>query len=253
MSKIEWTDKTWNCVTGCTKISAGCRNCYAERMTHRLTAMGQLKYANGFEVTVHEDMLDQPLGWKKPRMIFVNSMSDTFHTDVPEEFIRRIFDTMKKGHWHQFQALTKRSERLLELDSHLDWAENIWMGVTVENADYVDRIDHLRTTGARIKFLSLEPLLGPMPCLDLSGIDWVIVGGESGPGTRPMIAEWALDVRNQCLDKGVAFFFKQWGGFKKKKNERLLAGREWSEMPAELKGGDALCAGQTKPAEYNKR
>jgi len=234
MSKIEWTDKTWNCVTGCTKISAGCKNCYAERMAHRLTAMGQLKYANGFEVTVHEDMLDQPLGWKKPRMIFVNSMSDTFHTDVPAEFIADVFDTMKKGHWHQFQVLTKRSERLSQLSSCLDWADNIWMGVTVEKVDYIYRVDHLRETGACIRFLSLEPLLGPMPDLNLDDIDWVIVGGESGPGARPMNEEWVVDIRDQCIDNGVPFFFKQWGGVNKKKNGRLLEGRTWDEYPGQF-------------------
>jgi len=233
MSKIEWTERTWNCITGCTRFSAGCIHCYAALMARRLKAMGQEKYINGFKLTIHEDLLEQPLEWKKPKRIFVNSMSDTFHKDVPEEFIHSMFDTMNRAHWHQFQVLTKRSERLLELDSHLDWAENIWMGVTVECADYVDRIDHLRTTGAHIRFLSLEPLLGPMPDLNLDGIDWVIVGGESGPGARPMSEEWVLDIRDQCMDKGIAFFFKQWGGFNKKKNGRLLQGKTWNDYPVQ--------------------
>lgn len=186
MSKIEWTEKTWNCITGCTRFSVGCIHCYAAVMARRLKAMGQAKYANEFELTTHADLLGQPLEWKKPKRIFVNSMSDTFHKDVPEEFICRMFDTMNRAHWHQFQVLTKRSERLLKLDSHLDWSENIWMGVTVERVDYIDRIDHVRSTGAYTKFLSLEPLLGPMPELNLNDIDWVIVGGESGPGARPL-------------------------------------------------------------------
>ena len=242
MSKIEWTELTWNCITGCTRFSAGCIHCYAALMARRLKAMGQAKYANGFKLTIHEDLLEQPLQWKKTKRIFVNSMSDTFHEDVLEEFICRMFDTMNRAHWHQFQVLTKRSERLLELDSQLDWSENIWMGVTVERADYIQRIDHLRATGAQIKFLSLEPLLGPMPELNLDGIDWVIVGGESGPGARSMREEWALEIRDQCMDKGVAFFFKQWGGFNKKKNGRLLEGRTWDEYPGQLSSdisGDA--------------
>jgi len=193
MTKIEWTDSTWNCVTGCSKISAGCLNCYAEKMTRRLKAMGQPKYANGFEAVItHHDVLEQPLKWKKSRRIFVNSMSDTFHADVPDDFLYHLFSTMKKEHWHEFQVLTKRSERLLELAPHLDWADNVWMGITVERADYIYRIDHLRRTGANTRFLSMEPLLGPMPDLNLEGIHWVIVGGESGPGARPMLVEWVL-------------------------------------------------------------
>lgn len=231
MSRIEWTDVTWNCVTGCTKNSAGCKNCYAEKMTKRLLAMGQAKYANGFKVTTHADIVIEPIGWKSPRRIFVNSMSDTFHNDVPEDFIFNIFNTMNRANWHQFQVLTKRSERLLELDAQLNWSENIWMGVTVENMDYIERIDHLRDTCAHIKFLSLEPLLGPLPNLNLGGIDWVIVGGESGAGARPIQEEWVIDIRNQCLDKGVPFFFKQWGGVNKKKNGKILDGRIWNEYP----------------------
>ena len=235
MSTIEWTDCTFNCVTGCTKKSAGCKGCYAEIMTRRLKGTGMKKYANGFDVvTIHEDMLEEPLRWRKQRRIFVNSMSDTFHKDVPEEFIQRLFDTMRRADWHQFQVLTKRSERLLELDPLLDWQENIWMGVTVERADYTDRIDHLRATGAHIKFLSLEPLLGPIPDLNLDRIDWVIVGGESGSGARPMKEEWVLDIRDQCLEQRVPFFFKQWGGRNKKKNGRLLQGRTWDEYPDDV-------------------
>jgi protein gp37 len=231
MSKIEWTDVTWNCVTGCTKISLSCKNCYAEKMTRRLAAMGQAKYANGFKVTTHVDIIEQPLEWKTPRRIFVNSMSDTFHNDVPEDFIFSLFDTMNRADWHQFQVLTKRSERFLKMNPYLDWSENIWMGVTIENADYIQRIDHLRATSAHIKFLSLEPLLGPIPNLNLDGIDWVIVGGESGAGARPMPEEWVLDIRDQCIDKGVPFFFKQWGGVNKKKNGKLLDGKIWGEYP----------------------
>jgi protein gp37 len=230
-STIEWTDATWNPVTGCTKVSPGCKHCYAERMAHRLQAMGQPNYANGFELTLHEHMLERPLAWKKPMLIFVNSMSDLFHADVSLEFVQRVFDVMRRASWHSFQVLTKRSERLLELDAQLEWPRNVWMGVSVETESYQFRIDHLRRTGAHVKFLSLEPLLGPLTALDLSGIDWVIVGGESGPGARPMSAEWVIDIRQQCLKAGVPFFFKQWGGIKKKKNGRLLEGRTWEQMP----------------------
>ena len=231
-SQIEWTESTWNPVTGCTKISAGCTHCYAERMARRLKAMGQPNYRNGFRVTVHEHALQLPLGWKKPRVIFVNSMSDLFHEDVPLDFITRVFEVMRQADWHVFQALTKRSERLAELAPLLRWPENVWMGVTVENADHVHRIDDLRTVPAALRFLSLEPLLSPMPNLDLAGIDWAIVGGESGPGSRPMSREWAADIRDQCLRAGVPFFFKQWGGANKKKAGRLLDGRTWDQMPA---------------------
>jgi protein gp37 len=230
-STIEWTNATWNPVTGCTKVSPGCKHCYAERMAHRLQAMGQPNYANGFELTLHEHMLERPLAWKKPMLIFVNSMSDLFHANVPQEFIQDVFDVMRRASWHSFQVLTKRSEHLLELDAQLEWPRNVWMGVSVENESYQFRIDHLRRTGAHVKFLSLEPLLGPLTALDLSGIDWVIVGGESGPGARPMSTEWVIDIRQQCLKAGVPFFFKQWGGVKKKKNGRLLEGRTWEQMP----------------------
>jgi len=230
-SAIEWTESTWNPVTGCTKVSSGCRNCYAERMARRLQAMGQPNYARGFAVALHEKALELPLRWKKPQAIFVNSMSDLFHRGVPTEFILRAFDVMRRADWHQFQILTKRSGRLLQLDPQLDWPEHVWMGVSVENADYASRIDDLRQTRAAVKFLSLEPLLGPLPALDLTGIDWVIVGGESGPGARRMDEQWVLDIRDQCTTANVPFFFKQWGGTNKKKAGRLLQGRTWDEMP----------------------
>jgi protein gp37 len=230
-SSIEWTESTWNPLTGCTKISPGCKHCYAERMALRLKAMGQPNYANGFRLTLHDDLLELPLHWRKPQRIFVNSMSDLFHGDVPTAFIQRTFDTMRRADWHQFQVLTKRAERLEELSPLLPWADNIWMGVSVENQQYAFRIDHLRRSGARTKFLSLEPLLGPLPQLDLEGVDWVIVGGESGPGARPMLELWVVEIRRQCQAAGVPFFFKQWGGFNKKKTGRLLKGRTWDEMP----------------------
>jgi protein gp37 len=230
-STIEWTKSTWNPVTGCTKISPGCRNCYAERMSLRLKSMGQAHYADGFNLSLHEDALDLCLRWKKPQLIFVNSMSDLFHEEVPFEFIRRVFDAMRRAHWHQFQVLTKRSTRLLELDPNLGWPPNVWMGVSVEDDNYTFRIDHLRRTGARVKFLSLEPLLGPLPSLDLSRINWVIVGGESGPRARPVDPAWVLSIRDQCIDTGVPLFFKQWGGWNKKRAGRDLEGRTWNEMP----------------------
>lgn len=235
-SSIEWTESTWNPVTGCDKISPGCKHCYAERMARRLTAMGQANYANGFRLTAHEHALNLPLDWKKPQTIFVNSMSDLFHKDTPLEFIKRVFDVMERASWHRFQVLTKRSERLLELSGILPWPKNVWMGVSVENADYTGRIDDLRRTGASVKFLSVEPLLGPIPEMNLRGIDWVIVGGESGPGARPMKPEWVEEIRDQCLYAGVPFFFKQWGGFNKKKNGRVLDGRIWDEMPRAAAG-----------------
>jgi protein gp37 len=231
-STIEWTESTWNPLTGCTKISPGCKFCYAERMARRLQAMGQPNYVNGFRLTLHETALETPLRWRKPQMIFVNSMSDLFHQDVPLSFIQRTFDVMRRASWHTFQVLTKRSHRLLELNSALDWPSNVWMGVSVESQAYTFRIDHLRQTSASIKFLSLEPLLGPLPNLDLTGIDWVIVGGESGPGARPMAEKWVTDIRDQCMTVGVAFFFKQWGGVRKKHNGRVLNGRTWDALPA---------------------
>ncbi len=230
-SGIEWTDATWNPLTGCSKVSEGCRNCYAQRLSIRLKAMGQPNYSRGFEVALHESSLDIPLRWKKPRNIFVNSMSDLFHEDVPLQFIKRVFDTMNRAYWHRFQVLTKRTSRLLNLCRVLQWAPNIWMGVSVENHDYYCRIDDLRKTPAAVRFLSIEPMLGPMPDLNLQGIDWVIVGGESGPGARPMHHSWAAEVRDQCAEAGVPFFFKQWGGADKKKAGRLLDGRTWDEKP----------------------
>lgn len=231
-SGIEWTEATWNPVTGCDKVSPGCAHCYAERMAKRLEAMGQANYARGFEVTLQPAMLEAPLRWKKPRQIFVNSMSDLFHPAVPLEFIQSVFRVMAEADWHEYQIFTKRAERLLELDTQLEWPEHVWMGVSVENHRFVGRIDSLRQSGARVKFLSLEPLLGPLPQLDLNGIHWVIAGGESGPGARPMQEAWVRDIRDQCSAAGVAFFFKQWGGVFKKRAGRELEGRTWDEMPA---------------------
>lgn len=210
-SAIEWTESTWNPLTGCTKISPGCKNCYAERMALRLRAMGQPNYVNGFTLTLHEQSLGLPLRWKSPQTIFVNSMSDMFHADVGSDFIIRAFEVMRTAHWHNFQVLTKRASRMFDLDSQIPWAPNIWMGVSVENENYTDRIDYLRQTGAAVKFLSLEPLLGPLEDLRLEEIDWVIVGGESGPGAREMKTEWVTSIRDQCISADVPFFFKQWG------------------------------------------
>lgn len=230
-STIEWTDMTWNPVTGCTKISPGCKNCYAHRMAHRLHAMGQPRYRNDFDVTLHPDLLDQPLRWSQPRKIFVNSMSDLFHPEIPEEFIQAVFGVMGQAYWHTFQILTKRSERLLELAPRLSWHDNVWMGVSVENKDYTCRIEHLRKVPAAVRFLSVEPLLGPIPRLPLQGIDWVIVGGESGPRCRKVEPRWVRQIRDRCLAQSVPFFFKQWGGTRKKLSGRSLDGRTWDEMP----------------------
>jgi protein gp37 len=231
-SPIEWTDATWNPVTGCSKISPGCKNCYAEKMAHRLKAMGQTNYRNGFELTLQPHMLKLPLHWKKPKRIFVNSMSDLFHVDVPLSYIKEVFDVMRRAHWHQFQVLTKRAERIEELSPKLHWEPNIWMGVSIENEKYAYRTDHLRRTAAHVKFLSIEPLIGPVGRLNLRGIDWVIVGGESGASARPMNPDWVTGIRDQCQRAGVSFFFKQWGGVQKKKTGRTLEGRTWDEMPA---------------------
>lgn len=231
-SSIEWTDSTWNPVTGCTKISSGCVNCYAERMALRLKAMGNPSYANGFSVTLHEDILTLPLKWKKPQTIFVNSMSDLFHDDIPVEYIQRVFDIMRRADWHCYQILTKRSDRMSALDAELPWMPHIWMGVTVETDNYTYRIEQLSKTRAKVKFLSLEPLLSPISNLQLKGIDWVIVGGESGPNARPMEKDWVIDIRNQCQNNKVPFFFKQWGGTNKKKAGRELEGRIWNETPS---------------------
>lgn len=230
-SRIEWTDATWNPVTGCTKISPGCKNCYAHRMARRLHAMGQVRYRNNFAVTLQVDVVDQPLRWTQPRKIFVNSMSDLFHPHVSFDFIRSVFNIMGEAHWHIFQILTKRSERLIELAGKLPWQDNIWMGVSVENAHYTYRVEHLRKVPAAVRFLSVEPLLGPISRLPLQGIQWVIVGGESGPGARNMQPSWVRKIRDRCIAQGVPFFFKQWGGTRKKLTGRELDGRTWNEMP----------------------
>ena len=232
-TKIQWTEMTWNPITGCTKISDGCLNCYAARMAKRLKAMGNSRYINEFAVTVHKDLLEVPLDIKQPKMIFVNSMSDLFHKDIPDDIIIKVFETMNKAHWHTFQVLTKRPERVLAMDQAglLKWSSNIWMGTTVENDKYVDRIDKLRGTKANIKFLSCEPLLGSLKGISLEEIDWVIVGGESGPKSREMEKEWVLELKELCEKDGVAFFFKQWGGINKKKSGRLLDGKTYDGYP----------------------
>jgi protein gp37 len=231
-SSIEWTESTWNPVTGCTKIGPGCENCYAERMALRLQAMGQQNYVNGFELTMQRRMLELPLKWRQRQTIFVNSMSDLFHRGVTTDYILEVFGVMNRANHHLYQVLTKRSQRLERLSPRLPWQSHIWMGVSVENRDYTFRIDHLRNTDAHVKFLSLEPLLGPLHRLNLNGINWVIVGGESGPYAREMKLEWVLDIRDQCLAAEVPFFFKQWGGKRKSLNGRELEGEEWNQMPA---------------------
>ena len=235
-SSIEWTEATWNPVTGCDKVSPGCAHCYAERMSRRLQAMGTPSYVNGFAVTLQPQMLDAPAKWKRPRRVFVNSMSDLFHDAVPTSFIEQVFAVMNRVDWHQYQVLTKRSNRLLELSDKLPWAPHIWMGVSVENRRFTHRIDHLRQSGALVKFLSLEPLLGPLENLDLNAIDWVIVGGESGPKARPIETNWVTSIRDQCHHFGTAFFFKQWGGVFKSRSGRELEGRTWDEMPHQDSG-----------------
>ena len=230
-SAIEWTDATWNPVTGCSKVSPGCAHCYAERFARRLRAMGNPRYRNGFTVTLHPDQLDLPLRWKSPRRIFVNSMSDLYHEQVPEEFVRRAFDVMARAPQHIFQILTKRSRRLLELTPLLPWAANIWQGVSVENARHTWRASDLQQVPAAVRFLSVEPLLGPIPHLPLDGIHWVIVGGESGPRHRPVDPAWVREIRDQCLAAGVPFFFKQWGGARPTSGGRRLDGHLWSQLP----------------------
>ena len=230
-SKIEWTELSWNPTTGCTKISAGCQHCYAEIMSRRLQAMGVEKYRDNFKVRIHEDELSIPYTWKNSKIVFVNSMSDLFHKDIPFEFIQKVFAVMQDNPQHVFQILTKRAERLLEVNAKLKWKHNIWIGVSVENKEVEYRIDMLRHTNARIKFLSLEPLIGPIPNINLEGIDWVIVGGESGQNARPMKPDWVIDIQEQCESKEVPFFFKQWGGKNKKKSGRILKGRTYDEMP----------------------
>ncbi len=230
-SRIEWTGHTWNPVTGCDKFSAGCEHCYAERMARRLKAMGVDKYRDGFKVRLHRETLEEPLKWKKPQMIFVNSMSDLFHDEVPLEFIQDIFDVMKRCDHHIFQVLTKRSKRLKRLHKKLCWPKNVWMGVSVESKEYNFRSNDLCQTGAQTKFLSLEPLIGPVTGLDLGGIDWAVVGGESGPGARPIEQDWVLEIKEMCRTHKTAFFFKQWGGPNKKKTGRKLLRKHWDEMP----------------------
>ena len=229
-TRIEWTDATWNPVTGCDKVSQGCKHCYAERQALRLQKMGQANYVNGFKVTLQPQTLEVPLHWKKPKRIFVNSMSDLFHEEVPILYIQHVFIIMREAHWHTFQILTKRIERLLGFDWALVWSDNIWMGVSVEDTSVVSRIDSLRECTAKHKFLSLEPLLGPLDDLDLTGIDWVIVGGETGPDARPMDAAWPQAIRDQCLSADVPFFFKSWGG-SGRINCRTIDGQAWEQFP----------------------
>ena len=231
LSDIEWTEATWNPLTGCNKISPGCKNCYAEKLSYRLQKMGQYNYRNGFQLTMHHHAIDIPLKWKKPKLIFVNSMSDLFHKNVPIAFIKKVFKVMNSCPQHHFQVLTKRAERLEEIAPKLNWTKNIWMGVSVENKNYIFRIQHLIRIPAHIKFLSLEPLLGPLPDLKLKGVDWVIVGGESGPKARTIKKEWVEQIHQQCIKTKTAFFFKQWGGVRKHKTGRTFKGRTWDEMP----------------------
>ena len=239
-TKIEWTRSSWNPVTGCDRVSAGCAHCYAERMAHRLQRIGQAKYKNGFKVTLHEDLLSLPLSWKKPRLIFVNSMSDLFHKAVPLDFIREIFAVMEIAPWHIFQLLTKRSERMASLAARLPWPENVWMGVTSESAKFTYRMSHLQQVPAAVRFVSMEPLLGPMGDFPTEGIDWVIVGGESGPSARPMEKSWVIQIRNRCMQNGIPFFFKQWGGFNRKETGCLLEGKYYHEMPSLTHAGADL-------------
>src|ERR1035437_6823844 len=231
MTKIEWTEKTWNPCTGCTKISPGCKNCYAEKMANRLFNMKKQKYANKFAITTHHDTLELPKKWRKPSMIFVNSMSDLFHNNVPESFIREVFTVMNTEKRHTFQILTKRAERILELNDSVSWSNNIWMGVSVENNNYVNRIELLKRSNAHVKFISFEPLLGPINDVDLEGIDWVIVGGESGPNARKVEVDWVRGIRDKCLERNIPLFFKQWGGVHKKKNGKELDGKTYMEFP----------------------
>jgi protein gp37 len=233
-TKIEWTEETWNPITGCDKVSEGCRFCYAEAFAKRLQCMGVEKYRDGFKLTIHPETLQEPFKWRKPRVIFVNSMGDLFHKDIPIDYVQQVFSVMQRNPQHVFQVLTKRADVLRYYDSEdwLRWDHNVWMGVTVESKETVHRVDSLRE--ARVKFLSCEPLLSPLPSLNLQGIDWVIVGGESGRNARPLKEEWVLDIREQCLSANVPFFFKQWGGVNKKLAGRLLEGRLYNEKPAEL-------------------
>jgi protein gp37 len=231
LSSIEWTEVTWNPVTGCSKVSPGCKNCYADRMARRLKAMGNIRYRNGFELALHHAVLKEPLRWKTSRLIFVNSMSDLFHPKIPASFIIEVFKIMNLANWHIFQVLTKRPERLAKLSDKLNWSNNIWIGTSVENSDYIYRIDQLKKAKAHIKFISIEPMLGPILHFPVNGIDWVIVGGESGPRARVIKLEWVRLIRDICLKNEIPFFFKQWGGKQKWKNGRELDGQVWNEMP----------------------
>jgi protein gp37 len=249
-SGIEWTDATWNPVTGCTKISPGCKHCYAERMAHRLHAMGNPRYRAAFNLTLHDDLIDLPTRWRQPRRIFVNSMAGMFHQDVPLEFIAQVFDTMRRCPQHQFQILTKRAERLVELCAEVPWSQNIWMGVSVENQEYAHRAELLREVPAHIRFLSVEPLLGRIEHLPLDGIHWGIVGGESGPGARPMEPAWVEEIYHQCRAVGIPFFFKQWGGVHKSRTGRELFGRTFDEMPAPREDSGQREHGDAAPVEH---
>ncbi|MCG8510615.1 MAG: phage Gp37/Gp68 family protein [Rhodospirillales bacterium] len=243
ITAIEWTDATWNPVTGCTKISAGCDNCYAERFAERFRGVPGHPFETGFDLTLRPARLRHPLSWKSPKMIFVNSMSDLFHKEIPEAYVEDVFDTMEQADWHTFQVLTKRSSRMRDFINrryeHRQTPPHIWLGVSVEDGTQSSRVDHLRDANAAIRFLSIEPLLGPMGRVDLKGISWMIVGGESGPRSRPMKSEWVRSLRDQCLTSGVAFFFKQWGGLRPKSGGRALDGREWNQFPVQLGGGQA--------------
>jgi protein gp37 len=234
-TKIEWTENTWNPVTGCTKLSDGCKNCYAYTLANRLKLMGNEKYANGFNIALHERCLNEPFKWKKPSVIFVNSMSDLFHEEIPLEFIQKVFDIMNNASWHTFQVLTKRAERLALLAPSLRWTRNIWQGVTVESGKYKNRIDELRKVPAKVRFVSFEPLIGDIGDVNLLGIDWAIVGGESGCGAREMRSEWVFSIKNECDRQDILFYFKQWGGVNKKKTGRVLLGQTWDAMPGEVK------------------
>jgi protein gp37 len=239
-SVIEWTDSTWNPVRGCAKVSPGCKHCYALSFAERWRGIPGHPYEQGFDLRLVPEKLEEPLKWKSPRRIFVNSMSDLFHEDVPEDFIRRVFDIMVAAHWHTFQILTKRAERLSELAPRLPWSENVWQGVSVESERYLPRIDYLRRVDAAVRFLSLEPLLGPLSSLPLDGISWVIVGGESGVKHRPIEPHWVREIRDQCIRKDVAFFFKQWGGRTPKARGRDLDGKEWNQMPLPFRQSAAV-------------
>lgn len=234
ISKIEWTEATWNPITGCTKCSSGCEHCYAATLAKRLRAMGNIRYKNGFDITIHEDLFFRPFEWKKPRMIFVNSMSDLFHEAIPDETILELFSVMNKANWHTYQVLTKRAERLVELNSEIHWTPNIWMGVTTENKKALSRVNLLKKTKAKIKFVSAEPLLESISEINLNGIDWLIVGGESGAGCRPLNKQWVLELRDKAQKNKTAFFFKQWGGFHHSQAGSELDGKEYKEFPLNI-------------------